>query len=72
MNRPPLSVEALAFRDALFSFWTAACERWEGREGQPEGFAAWSGATKDVLLGFGMRWDRSVDGGVYTFEPEPE
>ena len=61
-----MSEPILDFRDRLFALWSEACDYYEG-DTQPEHFAEWSGATKDVLR-LGMRWDGERE--EYTFEPE--
>jgi hypothetical protein len=60
---------SLRFRDALFDLWQRAHDDFHVVTPNAAEFAAWSGATKDLLMGFGMRWDSEKDD--YTFEVEP-
>jgi hypothetical protein len=55
-----------SFPEELLSLWSAACERYEGQTGAPRDFAAWSGATKDLLLGFGLFFN----GETFAYELE--
>jgi hypothetical protein len=63
------------FRERLLRLWSEAEDvrmntpLWHQEGDLTEDYTAWSGATKDLLMGLGMRWDNEKDD--YTFEPEP-
>jgi hypothetical protein len=56
----------LRFARELLALWERASD--DGIEAQPD-FAAWSGATKDLLLGLGMEWDTAS--AAYVFRRKP-
>lgn len=59
------------FPDKLLELWEEACEIEADLGISPDEFAAWSGATKDLLIGLGMEWDSdSGEGGGYVFVPK--
>ena len=56
MKKKPMTWPEFAHR--LLPLWKEACGRWEtGEDSPPPAFAAWSGATKDVLFGLNMSWN---------------
>lgn len=67
---PPLSVEERnhLFAEQLLALWSAAHETQP--DVPPADFAAWSGATKDLLLALGLRWNGVAE--QYTLDPERE
>lgn len=56
------------FPAKLLELWDTACEIASDLRSTPEDFAAWSGATKDVLIALGMHWDNKR--GRYVLTPK--
>jgi hypothetical protein len=59
--------EERAFAKVLLALWNEASDLYAAKE-QPRDYAAWSGATKDLLLEFGMTWN----GEEYELPKGPE